>query len=105
MSSKLCFLTVGATASFSALIEATVSPAFLTALESQGYTELSVQYGQDGKQLFEKCKSIAQGSSKLKVSGFDLDRAGLGRHMRRAKGGKDATEGVVISHAGTGMPR
>jgi beta-1,4-N-acetylglucosaminyltransferase len=100
MSSKLCFLTVGATASFSALIEAAVSPAFLTALESQGYTELSVQYGQDGKQLFEKCKSIAQGSSKLKVTGFDLDKAGLGRHMRRAKGAKDAVEGVVISHAG-----
>jgi beta-1,4-N-acetylglucosaminyltransferase len=100
MSSKLCFLTVGATASFSALIEAAVSPAFLTALDSQGYTELSVQYGQDGKQLFEKCKSVAQGSSKLKVTGFDLDRAGLGRHMRRAKGVKDAVEGVVISHAG-----
>jgi beta-1,4-N-acetylglucosaminyltransferase len=101
MSSKLCFLTVGATASFSALIEAAVSPAFLTALEYQGYTELSVQYGKDGKQLFEKCKSIAQGSSKLKVTGFDLDKAGLGRHMRRAKGAKDAVEGVVISHAGT----
>jgi hypothetical protein len=100
MSAKLCFLTVGATASFSALIEAAVSPAFLTALESQGYTELSVQYGQDGKPLFEKCKSIAQGSSKLKVTGFDLDKTGLGRHMRRAKGRKDAVEGVVISHAG-----
>lgn len=100
MSSKLCFLTVGATASFSALIEAAVSPAFLTALESQDYNELSVQYGQDGKQLFEKCKSIAQGTSKLKVTGFDLDKAGLGRHMRRAKGAKDAAEGVVISHAG-----
>lgn len=100
-SPKLCFLTVGATASFTALIEAAVSPAFLAALESQGYTELSVQYGKDGKQLFEKCKSIAQGSSsKLKVTGFDLDNAGLGRHMRRAKGAKDALEGVVISHAG-----
>lgn len=100
MTSKLCFLTVGATASFSALIEAAVSPAFLTALESQGYTELSVQYGQDGKQLFEKCKAVAQGTSKLTVTGFDLDKVGLARHMRRAKGGKDAAEGVVISHAG-----
>ncbi|KAM0722756.1 hypothetical protein Q7P37_002198 [Cladosporium fusiforme] len=99
MTSKLCFLTVGATASFSALIEAAVSPAFLTALESQGYTELSVQYGQDGKQLFEKCKSNAQATSKLTVTGFDLDKVGLARHMRRAKGGKDAAEGVVISHA------
>lgn len=100
-STKICFLTVGATASFSALIEAAVSPAFLTALESQGYTELSVQYGQDGKQLFEKCKANAQSSSKLIVTGFDLDKLGLGKHMRRAKGGKDAAEGVVISHAGT----
>lgn len=100
MSSKLCFLTVGATASFSALIEAAVSPAFLTALESQGYTELSVQYGQDGKQLFDKCKASAQASSKVTVTGFDLDKLGLGKHMRRAKGAKDADEGVVISHAG-----
>ena len=63
-----------------------------------------MQYGKDGKQLFEKCKSIAQGSSsKLKVTGFDLDNAGLGRHMRRAKGAKDAVEGVVISHAGASI--
>lgn len=100
MSTKICFLTVGATASFSALIEAAVSPAFLTALESQGYTELSVQHGQDGKQLFDKCKANAQKSSKLTVTGFDLDKLGLGKHMRRAKGAKDADEGVVISHAG-----
>jgi beta-1,4-N-acetylglucosaminyltransferase len=100
MSSKLCFLTIGATASFSALIEAAVSPAFLSALESQGYTELSVQYGQEGKQLFEKCRAVAPGNLNLKVTGFDLDRSGLGRHMRRAKGAKDASEGVVISHAG-----
>jgi len=102
-STKLCFLTVGATASFSALIEAAVSPPFLAALEAQGYTELSVQYGQDGKNLFEKCKAAAQSTSpKVKVTGFDLDRLGLGKHMRRAKGGstKEAVEGVVISHAG-----
>lgn len=100
MSTKLCFLTVGATASFSALIEAAISPTFLTALESQGYTELSVQYGQDGKQLFEKCKAAAQPSSKVTITGFDLDRTGLGKHMRRAKGGRDVAEGVVVSHAG-----
>lgn len=111
MTSKLCFLTVGATASFTALIEAAVSPTFLAALEAQGYTELSVQYGQDGKQLFEKCKAAASAaSSKVNVTGFDLDRLGLGKHMRRAKGGsgsnststskESAQEGVVISHAG-----
>ena len=102
-STKLCFLTVGATASFSALIEAAVSPAFLAALEAQGYTELSIQYGQDGKQLFEKCKAAAQSKSpNVKVTGFDLDKLGLGKHMRRAKGGstKESVEGVVISHAG-----
>lgn len=108
-STKLCFLTVGATASFSALIEAAVSPPFLAALEAQGYTELSVQYGQDGKNLFEKCKAAAQSTSpKVKVTGFDLDKLGLGKHMRRAKGGsggtKEAVEGVVISHAGTFRP-
>lgn len=100
MTTKVCFLTVGATASFGALIEEAISPSFLTALESQGYTELSVQYGADGKQLFEKSKASAQSTSKVQVTGFDLDRTGLGKHLRRAKGGKGSVEGVVVSHAG-----
>jgi beta-1,4-N-acetylglucosaminyltransferase len=98
---KQAFLTIGATADFNALVEAALSPAFLQALEQQSYTDLSVQYGANGKPLFEKCKSAAESSSKVNITGFELDKSGLGRHMRKAKGGANASEGVVISHAGT----
>ena len=97
---KLCFVSVGATASFAALIKTTLSPPFLSALQKQGYTELLVQYGEDGKDTFESLSKQVKGSD-IKISGFALDKAGLGRYMRRAKGGSKTTEeGVVVCHAG-----
>ncbi|KAK5120704.1 hypothetical protein LTR85_006062 [Meristemomyces frigidus] len=103
---KTCFVTIGATASFSSLIKAALSAPFLSALQNHGYTNLLVQYGQDGKELFDGCMQQAKAtvnSSGIKVSGFGLDKAGLGKYMRQAKGGvKGAQEGVVISHAGSG---
>lgn len=104
MSQKTCFLTIGATASFSALVEAALKPDFVSALEAQGYTDLLVQYGEGGKEIYDKALQQSKGASKLKVSGFDLDKSGLGRYMRQAKAvgasNKDSSEGVVISHAG-----
>lgn len=103
MASKTCFVTIGATASFSALIKAVLSAPFLSALQSQQYTELLIQYGQDGKDLYDGAMKQAKAtvdSSGIKVTAFDLDKAGLGRYMRQAKGTKGAQEGVVISHAG-----
>ncbi|KAK4504159.1 hypothetical protein PRZ48_005075 [Zasmidium cellare] len=103
--SKTCFVTIGATASFSGLVKAVLSAEFFQALESQGYTELLVQYGQDGEELFNTCVTEAKNTesgSVLKVHGFPLDKAGLTRYMTQARGGKDGQEGVVISHAGSG---
>jgi len=96
MAQKNCFVTIGATASFAALIKATLSAQFLEVLAKQGYTDLVIQYGEDGKQVYESClqQSAATEKSGVKVSGFDLDKAGLGRYMRQAR------SGVVISHAG-----
>lgn len=106
---KTCFVTIGATASFTQLIKAVLAVPFLSALKDQGYTELLVQYGDNGKKVYEPLAKMAtevMGNSGVKVSGFDLDKAGLGRYMRQAKGtgstkNEQATEGVVISHAGT----
>lgn len=104
MSQKTCFATIGATASFSALVEAVVKPDFTKALAQQGYTDLIVQYGQGGKEAYEKALKASSNQEKLKITGFDLDKGGLGRYMRQAKavgvGNKDSNEGVVISHAG-----
>lgn len=98
---KTCFVTIGATASFIGLIKAALAPEFLTALESQGYTELLVQYGQGGKELFDGCIGELA-SINLHIHGFDLDKAGLAPYMLRAKGGQrnGRAEGVVVSHAG-----
>ena len=101
---KTCFVTIGATASFSRLIQDVLSPAFFEALEHNGYTELLVQYGQDGQELFNSCITAAKNTesgSVIDVTGFALDKTGLATYMKRAKGGKDGPEGVVISHAGT----
>lgn len=97
-------MTIGATASFSSLVKAVLQHDFLAALEKQGYTDLLVQYGADGQQLFDSQMTAAKNSesgSVLNITGFTIDKAGLARYMKQAKGGKDSQEGVVISHAGT----
>jgi len=106
-SPKTCFVTIGATASFAALIRSALSPDTLSALGKLGYTDLVVQYGQDGQELFDSAMQqvkTAGSSSNVNVTGFDLDQAGLGKYMRQAKGGgaRGGQEGVVVSHAGSG---
>ncbi|KAI6788141.1 hypothetical protein KC361_g9210 [Hortaea werneckii] len=106
-SPKTCFVTIGATASFAALIRSALSPDTLSALGKLGYTDLVVQYGQDGQELFDSAMQqvkTAGSSSNVNVTGFDLDQAGLGKYMRQAKGGgaRGGQEGVVVGHAGSG---
>jgi len=107
---KICFVTIGATASFSTLIRAVLSPAFFAGLEKYGYTDLLVQYGADGAELYRTELGQTQGkgaSRKVIINGFGLDQMGLGRYMRLAKNGVEGKgmEGVVVSHAGTRLPR
>lgn len=99
---KLCFVTIGATASFDALVSASLSPSFLDALAAAGYTDLLVQYGTEGRRILEAFVADAERSGQhgVAVSGFDFNRQGLGTEMRAAKGGNGAVEGVVVSHAG-----
>lgn len=99
---KLCFVTIGATASFDSLISACLEPRFLEALAGAGYTHLVVQYGKEGKSLYDRAVSESVRTKELGVSvtGFDFNRNGLGQEMRAAKGEAGGVEGVVISHAG-----
>ncbi|KAL8827357.1 MAG: hypothetical protein Q9191_003229 [Dirinaria sp. TL-2023a] len=103
---KLCFVTVGATASFDALIEATLSPKFLDALQNSGYTDLLLQHGAGGgsilQEFYDSGGSIIQKKYGITVKGFDFNKQGLGFEMRAAKGSNHEAEGVVISHAGSG---
>ena len=91
MASKTCFVTVGGTATFPDLISGVLAAPFTKALQSHNYSELVVQYGAGGKEAFD---AAAKGVSGISVSGFELDKAGLGKYLKQAK------EGVVISHAG-----
>ncbi|MCJ1352578.1 MAG: N-acetylglucosaminyldiphosphodolichol N-acetylglucosaminyltransferase catalytic subunit alg13 [Icmadophila ericetorum] len=99
---KVCFVTIGATAGFNALIQATLSAAFLEALKASGYTDLRLQYGKDGEKFLKTYQASIEGDAGIKVSGFDFNKEGLGWEMRACKGEDGETEGVVISHAGSG---
>ncbi|KAF2096564.1 hypothetical protein NA57DRAFT_78169 [Rhizodiscina lignyota] len=100
VSPKVCFVTIGATAAFDTLIRACFKPDFLKELSKQGYECLQVQYGRDGKILFDQL--VAQVPNKeelgLLFDGFDFDADGLTDYFVHAR----ESEGVVISHAGSG---
>ncbi len=103
-SRKVCFVTIGATASFDSLIRATLSSTFLEVLKQYAYTNLCIQHGKDGRTILQEL--VEQYSKKtiphtISISGFDFNMQGLGAEMRAAKGQNHSDEGVVISHAGT----
>ena len=106
---KRCFVTVGATASFTTLIRAVLELQFLEALRRQGYTELRVQYGKGGKKTFDDYTWLLPDEQKQKlgisITGFEFNKDGLQEEMLGAKRvyGKSkhqGVEGCVISHAG-----
>jgi len=105
---KLCFITIGATASFDSLIAAALNPQFLKALRAAGYTDLLLQHGKEGGKIFEDFivghRHDSPGRYGLNINGFDFNKKGLGWEMKAAKGDDGATEGVVISHAGMHYP-
>lgn len=106
---KRCFVTVGATASFTDLIRAVLEPQFLEALSQQGYTELRVQYGKGGNKTFDDYSWVLSDELRTRfgiaITGFDFNKDGLQEELLAAKRvhGKSqyrGVEGCVISHAG-----
>ncbi|KAF2025903.1 hypothetical protein EK21DRAFT_75315 [Setomelanomma holmii] len=102
--SKLCFVTTGATAPFTALIESVMYSSTLDVLRADGYTHLLVQYG-SAKDVFDRSSSAArshiEGSKSqgaLIVDGIDFDPDGLQAQFKLVQQSK----GLVISHAGSG---
>ncbi|KAF2426472.1 family 28 putative glycosyltransferase [Tothia fuscella] len=103
MPSKAIFITVGATASFDALIQAVLQSTFLHTLARMGYSELFIQYGQGGKELFNRLLEEAQehGPYGIAVEAFEFTQ-NMMQSMRVAKAERGREEGVVLCHAGTG---
>jgi beta-1,4-N-acetylglucosaminyltransferase len=100
---RLCFITVGATASFNSLLTAALDKTFLQSLRTAGFTDLLLQYGKDASIFNSFIMSHpegAEGRCGLNISGFDFNKKGLGQEMRAAKGEDGRLEGIVISHAG-----
>lgn len=103
---KLCFVTVGATASFEPLLRAVLDQSFLLALQQSDYTHLLVQYGKDGQAVLDSF--IAQhpigspGRHGIEIAGFDFNQAGLVEEMRMAKEDQASNQrgGMIVSHAG-----
>ena len=102
---KVCFVTIGATAKFDSLIVAVLSPPFLQELQSMAYTDLLIQYGTEGKEIYKEFIDAnpigSEGQYGLKIQGFDFNKQGLGTEFKSVKGDDTIrTTGVVISHAG-----
>lgn len=103
---KLCLVTVGATADFTTLVEAVCNQDFLEALRNHHYTELRIQYGKGGSEIFsnfianDRLPSGVALMNRIVVEGFGFHNS-LEQDMRLAKGGLESyEEGVIISHAG-----
>ena len=100
--SKLCFVTTGATAPFTALIESVLSPACLDTLRAGGFTHLLVQYG-SAKEIYTEYSDAArvhiqtsQGEQGLIIDGMDFNQDGLQAQFKLVQ----QSRGLVISHAG-----
>lgn len=101
--SKLCFVTTGATAPFTALLESVLSSSCLDALYELGFTHLLVQYG-SAKEVYTKHAKSAQvyvqqsqENRRLIIDGIDFNSEGLQAQFKLVQQSK----GLVISHAGT----
>ncbi|GKZ35569.1 N-acetylglucosaminyldiphosphodolichol N-acetylglucosaminyltransferase catalytic subunit alg13 [Aspergillus brasiliensis] len=105
---KVCFVTVGATASFHLLLQSVLADECLLALQKLGFTHLLVQYGKDGQSLWEdfqrRCPPGSDSRHGLEIDGFDFNQAGLDEEMRltRANVSEGRIGGLLISHAGSG---
>lgn len=97
--SKLCFVTTGATAPFTALIESVLSPSSLDAQMETGCTHLLIQYG-SAKDVYTQALSAARSyvQGRMVIDGIDFNPDGLGAQLRLVQQSK----GLTISHAGSG---
>ena len=101
---KVCFVTTGATAPFTGLIESVLESSTINELQRQGYTYLLVQFG-TAKDVYENGVKVARTRMHQKVAtpdiaidGIDFSHDGLEEQFQLVQQSK----GLVISHAGSG---
>lgn len=98
---KLCFVTVGATASFEKLLQAVLNSEFLETLAERQYTHLLIQYGHDGKEIFEDFLDSGTSCHGMTLGGFGF-KPSIEREMimTTEREADDQKRGLIISHAG-----
>jgi hypothetical protein len=99
---KVCFVTTGATAPFTALIEAVLSPSSLDAFTDAGYSDLYIQFG-SANDVYKKHQQAAVSrleaeskAERLTIGGTGFFPDGLKEQFRMVQD----SNGLVISHAG-----
>ena len=100
---KECLVTVGATATFEHLIQATLSDDVLKTLKEKGFTHLNFQYGNSSDLFHELYELLPQFQRELGfvITSFGFEPKGLGGHIKKCKQvDGESEEGLVISHAG-----
>jgi beta-1,4-N-acetylglucosaminyltransferase len=98
---KLCFVTVGATAAFRKLLEQVLTSDFTKTLAGHGYTHLLVQYGKDGKELFDEFAANLEAHNGLTFGGFDFQPSIDGFMLQTVERKVyDRERGLIICHAG-----
>jgi beta-1,4-N-acetylglucosaminyltransferase len=103
---KVCFVTIGATAPFDTLLSNVLDQPFLEALSKNEYTTLLIQYGKEGRVIFDdyiiKFPTGKPERYGLDIQGFDFKKEGLLPEMRSTKSDDklDTVEGMILSHAG-----
>jgi beta-1,4-N-acetylglucosaminyltransferase len=97
-----CFVTIGATAPFRALMDVAISLPFRQSLIEIGYTHLTLQCGSDLPYCQEKITGDEwEDLNGLSIRTFDFKKEGLGQEMRVCQALPETRkEGVVIMHAG-----
>ncbi|KAH6713100.1 glycosyl transferase [Leptodontidium sp. 2 PMI_412] len=97
---KECFITTGATAKFTELIQAALSPECLQAFVDNGFTRLNFQCG-ESMSAFEELKPTD--TRGLEIHGFGFNKNGLTKEMRACQEKESVSRrGLVICHAGAG---
>lgn len=105
-SKKLCFVTIGATADFDALLYKVLDDSFLAQLEKFDYTNLLIQYGKGGRRILDNFLQDhpprSAGRHGLEINGFDFKKEGLEKTIRLCRPNEEEgrEEGMILSHAG-----
>ncbi|KAL2071583.1 hypothetical protein VTL71DRAFT_12818 [Oculimacula yallundae] len=97
---KECFITTGATAKFTELIEAALSPECLKTFVDNGFTRVNIQCG-ESMSAFEQLRPT--NTMGLEIRGFAFNKNGLNKEMRACQEKRGVSKkGLVICHAGAG---